>query len=192
VNLSATLDSISNRPELAPLHNTFIELAESVLNARLHERHLEDFDTYGMAPGSGSFTLLPYVTEVLGARPAGAREDIVFRPRDEVLAARANGSREVLACIVGRAVEVSILTATPIELRAKIKIATAANGGTNWVLENFPNVYLFGCLVELFDHLRDDAQTAHYKTRFEEALALVNSTMTNKSTQQFARVRSVR
>jgi hypothetical protein len=189
VNLTAALNAWSARPELAGFHNDFIELTESVLNARLHERHVESFVTAGIAPGGFSVVLIDTVTEVLGARVGGVPVD--FRSRDEVMAARSNGSTTVLGCVVGRTVEIST-AATQIEIRARTKIPTAASGGTNWVLVNFPNVYLFGCLVELFDHLRDEGQTAHYKARFEEALAIVNSTMLNRSQHQSARVRSAR
>jgi hypothetical protein len=190
VILANALNAWSARPELATFHNDFIELTESVLNARLHERHLETFTTYGISLGAGAVTLSNLVIDVLGMRIGDA--DVTWRPRHEVIEARTLGGSETLACIVGRTIELSTLAATQAEVREKRRITTLIGGGTNWVFTNFPNVYLFGCLVELFDHLRDETQTAHYKTRFEEALALVNSTMTNRSLQQFARVRSVR
>ena len=189
MNLSAELDAWSNRPELSSKHNTFIEIVEGVLNARLHERYLEAMVTYSIIPGAGQFALLDSAIELLGMR-IGDKE-IQFRSLDEVMDARASGGT-IIACMAGRNVVLSALSPPQAEVRQKTKITTVVGGGTNWVLTNFPHVYLFGCLVELFDYLRDAEQTAHYKTRFEEAIGNVNSIMTNKSIQQFARARYVR
>lgn len=191
MNLTSALNEWSARPELATFHNDFIELTESVLSARLHERHLESFSTYGVVLGPyglGTIVLATNTLDVLGMRMDG--KDIEFRPREDVFEAQKRGGK-VLACLSGRQIDLSVTTGQA-EIQQKTRIPTVIGGGTNFVFTNFPNAYLFGCLVELFDHLRDGEQTAHYKTRFEEAVALANSTMVNRSPQQFARARSVR
>ncbi len=41
---------------------------------------------------------------------------------------------------------------------------------SNWVLENFPDIYLYGSLLEAKSFIQDDAQLAKWKGFYEEAI----------------------
>lgn len=41
---------------------------------------------------------------------------------------------------------------------------------TNTLLTNYPDLYLFGALIEAADHIRDDAAMARYQVRYARAL----------------------
>lgn len=47
---------------------------------------------------------------------------------------------------------------------------------TNWLLTNFPQVYLFGTLCESIMYTRDETALPAWETRYQEAIASVNST----------------
>lgn len=53
--------------------------------------------------------------------------------------------------------------------------ALSGSVATNYVLTNYPDLYLFGALLEVSDYLKDDAQILKYKTRFEMSMADANS-----------------
>lgn len=54
---------------------------------------------------------------------------------------------------------------------ARIPALSAANQ-SNWLLTNYPNVYLYGALVEASPYLLDDARVATWEAKFNEGVAL--------------------
>jgi len=49
-----------------------------------------------------------------------------------------------------------------------------ATDATNWLLTNYPDVYLYGACMEAAVHMRDDPAATAYKTLFDQALAEMN------------------
>lgn len=47
----------------------------------------------------------------------------------------------------------------------------ALSAGVNWLLQYYPDVYLYGTLVEAATYLRDDDRVPGWTARFQEALA---------------------
>lgn len=46
---------------------------------------------------------------------------------------------------------------------------------SNWVLENHPDAYLYGALIEAGDHLRDDERIPRWQERFDETIERLNA-----------------
>lgn len=180
MNLTTALNDWSNRPELASQHATFIELAEAAISVRLHERLLEGIMATAIV--GGQVTLLTNVTEVIGVRLQDNTE-VEIRPLEEVLTRKKGAT---IAAIVGRQIFFS-QSSGQVTIRVKNTIPTVSTGDTNWLLTNFPNVYLSACLVELYAHLRNHEERQAWQARMDEAIALVNSTMLYRGTAARAR-----
>jgi len=60
-----------------------------------------------------------------------------------------------------------------LRLRYRQKI-DALNLGPNWLLENHPDAYLFGALVEASAFMVEDDRGAMWKSRFDETIAEIN------------------
>jgi len=56
-----------------------------------------------------------------------------------------------------------------------IKMWSIATDSTNWLLTNFPDVYLYGSLMECEAHLKNDARMPIWKSLFDEGMADLNS-----------------
>lgn len=52
--------------------------------------------------------------------------------------------------------------------------ALSGSVATNYVLTNYPNLYLFGALLELADYTKDDASATKYELRFKAAMEQAN------------------
>lgn len=52
----------------------------------------------------------------------------------------------------------------------ELEIPPLATNSTNWLLTDYPDVYLYGALVEASPYLRDDARVPAFEQRFKEAL----------------------
>lgn len=53
----------------------------------------------------------------------------------------------------------------------ELDVPPLASNSTNWLLTSFPDVYLYGALVEASPYLRDDPRVADFERRFKEAIA---------------------
>lgn len=61
----------------------------------------------------------------------------------------------------------------PIKYYAWIDPLATAQGGTNWILERHPNIYLYGALIELTPFLKDDERLALWQARYDRALGFL-------------------
>lgn len=62
--------------------------------------------------------------------------------------------------------------------------ALSDSNTSNWVLANYPNVYLFGSLLQAAPYLDDDARIGTWQTRYAEAIAgLVTAERLNRGSR---------
>ncbi len=71
--------------------------------------------------------------------------------------------------------------AYPIKFRYVQSIALSDAGPTNYILESYPDVYLFGSLAEAFSYIRDDEQATKYDGRFRTAIDLAKGQEASKN-----------
>jgi hypothetical protein len=58
--------------------------------------------------------------------------------------------------------------------------ALGSGQATNWLLDDHPDIYLYGSLAEAYAHLRDDESAATYKGLSDEALGEILREANNK------------
>lgn len=61
--------------------------------------------------------------------------------------------------------------AYPYTIYYSAKFAALADAGTNWLLENAPDVYLYGALLEAAPYLRDDGRVQLWATAYQNAIS---------------------
>lgn len=64
--------------------------------------------------------------------------------------------------------------AYPLKFRYEQKFALSDSTATNYLLTNYPDVYLFGSLVEAFSYALDEQRSAVWDNRFNAAMTLCN------------------
>ena len=62
-----------------------------------------------------------------------------------------------------------------IEYYAKLPTLTVSLAGSNWLLQTYPDVYLYAVAVEAVRHLRDPEQALMFQAALEDALASVRA-----------------
>lgn len=65
------------------------------------------------------------------------------------------------------------LAETKLQRRFKSVTSLSAGNPTNWLLTGYPDVYLYGSLVELAAYIGDDIKAAGWKAALNESLALI-------------------
>jgi hypothetical protein len=56
----------------------------------------------------------------------------------------------------------------------RAKIPTLATASTNWLMTNFPNVYLYGTLSEAAPYMMNDERLPVWNAKYQEAILTVN------------------
>jgi hypothetical protein len=142
---------------------------------------------------SGGVATLPAdVHEIYGLRvPTASRADVEVTTRERLryLAESNYSSETIYAAIVGTTVEFYGITAGELEVHAKYTPIALVTASVNAVLTQHPGVYLFGALVELFDHLRDAESKDTYLGRYGQAVAAANTGGRYSGTQARAKLR---
>jgi hypothetical protein len=189
-DLQTAVAQWTNRTDLTAMIPDFVALAEARMSADLSSKALEREQdatiTAGIAP------LPDDVIDITGLRLDGATYpdvEITSRERLRELIDRGAGTI-TYAALIGRTLELSATTGT-LKVRAKCRVPALATNSTNWVLTTFPNLYLFGTLLEAFDYLRNDGQVLKYEERMKQAIEQANSALQFRGTQSYARVRGM-
>lgn len=186
-DLLAAVASWTNRTDLTARIPDFVTLAEARMSADLSSKALEREQdatiTAGVAP------LPDDVLDITGLRLVDATyPDVEVTSRERLEELKRTAGPIAYAALIGRTLELNALTGT-LRIRAKCRVPALDTNSTNWVLTTFPNVYLFGSLLEAFDFLRDDAGVLKYSGRYSEAIAQANQALQYRGTQAYAKVR---
>lgn len=179
--LKSTIADFLNRDDLTSIIPAFIELAEAQMNRdirhwRMETRSVGDVDSeYSTLPtdwietislhvnGDGTSTLNLASREAIANRRAKT-EDESGRPR---LYAHADGSIELFPT-PDKTYEIELL------YYAKLDVLSSSNA-TNWLLDEAPDVYLYGALIHSAPYLQEDARAGTWASMYSAAVQKLNA-----------------
>lgn len=176
--LQANIGDWLNRADLTGVIPTFIQLAESSIKRRLKTRHktryefsavADDGDYVMPTANAGAYAL------VITA-PAGDEGGIdMVAPQHLWANRRLNEGitdRPVLGCVIGDTLLLSPIpdeTYTMELIYEGFSVLTDSNT-TNYVLDDYPDLYLYGSLLQAEPYLHNDERIDVWEKKYEKAL----------------------
>lgn len=183
---AAILDWLNrNDAETTAQVPTFIQLTEGRLKRVIKTKH-QSRQTLNLVAGTGSVNLTPFVTRVtslyvtvpdnLGGIIHPTSPEQLFTARTVAVRASASGAsgRPVQFTVIDTEILVSPLADQDYTLEAVVEGPFLALSGTqpsNYILDDYPDVYLYGALVESAPYLKEDERLATWQQRYDRALA---------------------
>lgn len=180
-NLQSTIADYLNRDDLTSVIPVFIQLAEAQMNRDIRHYEMEARSTavqdagdeYMQVPSTwlenirahvqgGGTTPLDLISRAAMADKRAGKEDTSGRPEYYCMA---DGQFQ--------------LYPTPddeytIELLFYEKIPALATNSTNWLLEEYPDVYLYGSLIHSAPYLQEDERSAVWAQLYAAAAKRLN------------------
>jgi hypothetical protein len=178
-DLAAAIPNWLNRSDISPQVPDFVRLAEARLGNDLSRAILEDERTVPITAGVA--TLPDDVVTVIAMKVQGATYpdvEVIDGGRAEDIKRSLYAGPRTFATIVGREVRLIGATTGNLVIRARCALPSVETNGTNRVLALWPNVYLFGALLEAANFLRDDAGVQLWTSRYAEAVQQANNAQT--------------
>lgn len=171
-NLQTALQTWSERTDLSSNVVDFITLAESRINKRLRVRDMETRST--IVVSSNEYAL---PSDYRGWRRVTAltspRTKLDFIEPDkaeELYPDRASGTPSHFTVETSKIV-VFPYTTSSIQLVYYAAVPALASTDPNWLLTKYPDIYLYGGLLELWTFAEDEAEQVKYAALFEKAIA---------------------
>lgn len=171
--LKAAVADWLERDDLADRTGDFIALAESRLNRILRARCLESESTLAATPGSRALPLPAGFREALGLwlETANGRTPLLYRDPADLEVDKTPGSPRAWGVDGGRLIlDRPCDRAYSLTLRLLGRLALSDSQPSNGILADYPDLYLFGALVEAAPYLRDADMLALFAARFDGAL----------------------
>ncbi len=171
--LKAAIAAWGKRTDLTALIPDFIALAEARIARSLLARVNEYETEITMTPGS-RFVALPtgFDTAIgMWLKANLPREQLVQRHPQDLPVSNVSGYPEWWA-IDGEqiAFDKPAASAWVLDFRYSKSFTLSDSSPTNYVLTNYPDVYLFGALVEFAGYTLDQQNSAVWESRFTRAL----------------------
>lgn len=173
--LKTSITNWTHRADLTDLLDDFIDIVESRLSRELRVSQQETIVT---SVASTEYIALPVdciaIRNIqLNTSPVRTLEYVTPAEMDRLAD---NGSTISRYTIVGDEIQLNATSSYSIELAYWAKVpALSDSNTTNWLLDAYPDVYLYGCLAEAFKYADDDRAAAKYNALYQEALMQVQS-----------------
>lgn len=179
--LESAISNWTHRSDLVSIVPELIKLAEIRINGDLDARLQDSTVTLATVASNPNVTL---PDDLINIRTIyiDSDSDIVLKlvTPDEMRVAYPSSStgRPSVYSLVGNKV---VLAPTPdavynigMVYKAKVPALSDLNP-TNWLLTNFPNVYLFAALCECATFIKDDSRIPLWEQKYQEAIGAVNA-----------------
>ena len=179
--LKTAVADFLNRDDLSTSASTFISLAESGMQRSLRHWRMEKrsnavIDTqYSAVPADFLQVIRFYIT-------SGTTRPLELISQSELLDRKANnantsGTPSYYAMTAG---EIEVLPIPDSSYNAELHYyseipALSATNPTNWVLQYFPDLYLYGSLIHSAPYLKDDARMQIWAALYKEAIDAINA-----------------
>ena len=158
-----------HRSDLTAVIPDFIALAESRINRLLTARGTET-DTSLVATVGSELVNLPADFGAPIALWQGDKK-LIFKTAVDLSFAAISGSPNYWA-IKGAQIQLDRLASEAFALTLRyVQNLNLATTDTNYVLSNYPDIYLYGALLESAGFIRDDSRIPVWQQKFEQALA---------------------
>ena len=176
--LKTQLDAYTHRTDLSTQYDTWIALVESELNLELRTRQQLTSSTLTTGPSDtvslpGDFLQMRNL-EVAG-NPIAPLKYVTSEQKDFYYLKASTG--------IPRLYDISgpniILAPQPdqtytLYIEYYAKIPTLPSNTTNWVITNFPHVYLYGCLAQAGAFLSDSQKAQGFVAAYADAKAKIS------------------
>lgn len=178
-----------HRSDLASNIPVFIQLAESKINNSIKGRLLETTVTYTLTAGTATLALpsdyQQMKTVIVLSNPQSPCEPMSVDKINQYNALNTTGVPQFY-CVTGT----NLVFSLPPDAAYSVKIvyyaalpSLSALVTTNWVLTQYPYLYLYGALIEASIYTNDPDQVAFYQQKFSEGIADV---ITNFGDESFS------
>lgn len=171
--LKTTLANWAKRTDLTAMMGDFIALAESRIQRSMLARVQEVETELTMVPGS-RYVALPADFDsprALWLKANLPREELPQILPEQLPGSNTSGYPEAWAIDGSNiAFDKPASSAWLLDFRYCKPLALSDSTPTNYILTNYPDVYLFGSLVELHGYVFNGEQSAMYEARFQAAL----------------------
>lgn len=172
--LTTSIQNWTARSDLNTVIPDFILLAEARINRELKVRQM--LSTVGLTASSGSVTLPTDMLSIVRFSILDSGQDRQLEP----LPSSANlNARQGVA--IGYVVEGSVAKivggsgSEDVTLSYYGKIPALVNGA-NWLITNYPDVYLYATLLETAPYIGNDPKIAVWQAGYESAIESLNRT----------------
>ena len=176
---SAIADEIHVDDALNTRLEDFIRRAEAKINRRLRLREQEQLleIDYPVTTTDRFLTLPARFLELLSmaskwaGKPDGYYRNMRFVPPADIVRYYSISRSRPTHFTLRNAIELNTLPDVDYTLRMHyLQGWDLVTDGSNWLLTNFPDVYLYGALYEATAHIQDDKRLIVWKSAFEQAL----------------------
>ena len=170
-----------------------IALAHSRLNRELRCRQMETSASVTLTSGVGTLPTgyLEFIEVKDGNSPASVLSAVDQNFGDSQYAANSSG-RAAYFSILGTTIKTFPASDTNLTVRyyKKIDALPDATDETNWVLDDYPGLYLYGALIEGSAFMMDDARMATWGALYDRIRqSLIDEDVRARFTRASARVR---
>lgn len=180
-DLQSSVASWLNRSDLAINIPDFIALAECQLNIDLQARAMETKTTLVTIGGVNTVALPSDMLEMRRLQVIGTyNQPLSYRSPDEISADYADNvaGQPAVFTVIGDDLELAPIPdgVYSLELTYRQRIPTlSASNTTNWLITNWPNVYLFATLIAATPFIMNDARLATWAQLYSQAVDGINN-----------------
>lgn len=172
-DLKAAVANWLNRSDLTAVIPDFIALAEVRFNRELR-LNAQDTVTTGTLSGQ----IVPLPSDLIDLKRItvtanGAERDLKYVSPEDFENYAANSGRPFVYTSMTNnfAVAPGPDGSYPYAIYYSAKFPALATAGTNWLMTNAPDVYLYGALIEASPYLREDSRIAVWAQAYANAIA---------------------
>lgn len=178
--LQTALTNYTHRSDTAALLPEFIQMGEADLNARVRTKDQEDTDSQSMSTSVNTLALPAGFLEPIRLEYTSDLTEIPFVASSllEAETYSAQPKRYTIRdanMVFDRTPDSAY--AVKLYFRKKYDIATDS---TNWLLTNYPNLYLYSAMVHALIYEMNDARAQMFRGYLDGEIALVNRTEARK------------
>lgn len=164
-----------NRADLTSKIPTFIRLFEARMNRRLRNPDMECVATQSTVAGQETYALPANFRELRQVYLETAPRRVLrgMSPADLKSVFTTGGGSPIAYSVIGESI---VLAPVPAGIYAMVISGFETLDGlttgnpTNWLLDDHPDLYLFGSLARAEAYLKDDARVGFWKSAEDEAL----------------------
>lgn len=168
--LKASIPTWTHRADLSTLADDFIDLTEARLSRDMLVSQQE-----ARATTTASTEYLAMPSDCLSIRniqlnTSPVRELVYVTPMEMDRLAD-NGTVLSRYTIVGDEIQLNATSSNSLEIAYYAKVPPLSDSNTtNWLIDTYPDVYLYGCLAEAFKYTGNDAQAAKYEGLYQQTV----------------------
>ncbi|MFU2327736.1 hypothetical protein [Pseudomonas sp. NFX98] len=179
--LQTAVASWLNRSDLTANITDFITLAEAQLSAEVQGRLMDTKTTLSTVIGVNTVALPTDMLEMRRFVVAGAGDQpLSYRTPDEISVEFPNdyAGQPIVFTVIGANAELSPIpdAVYSLELTYRQRIpALSVSNTTNWLLTNWPNAYLYACLLAAAPFIMNDERLSVWAQLYSQAITGINN-----------------